>query len=118
MSLTIYHNPHCSKSRATRQMLEDAGQPFETVLYLDDPPGPERLCALADLLGLPVSALVRKGEAEYREATDLPQPGDEKALATWLAAHPKVIQRPIVVDDARGRAVIGRPPGNVRALLE
>lgn len=118
MSLTIYHNPRCSKSRATRQLLEDAGRSFETVLYLEDPPGPERLCALAAMLGLPVSALVRQDEPEYRAATDLPEPGDDRALATWLAAHPKVIQRPIVVDDERGRAVIGRPPGNVQALFE
>ena len=118
MPLTIYHNPRCSKSRATRQLLEDAGRPFETVLYLETPPGPERLCALAALLGLPVRALVRQNEEDYRSATDLPEPGDEKALAAWLSAHPKVLQRPIVVDDERGRAVIGRPPENVRELLE
>jgi arsenate reductase (glutaredoxin) len=117
MALTIYHNPRCSKSRATLRLLEDSGQAFETVLYLETPPTPGRLLALAALLELPVAALARRGEAEYRDAPAPPDPGNEEAFAAWLAAHPRVIERPIVADDERGLAIIGRPPDKVRKLL-
>jgi arsenate reductase (glutaredoxin) len=117
MPLTIYHNPRCSKSRATLALLETSGREFETVLYLETPPDPPRLRALAAMLQLPVAALARRGEPEYREAADLPDPGDEAAFAAWLSAHPRVIERPIVADDERGLAIIGRPPDKLRTLL-
>jgi arsenate reductase len=117
MPLTIYHNPRCSRSRATLRLLEASGRAFDTVLYLETPPDPGRLRALAAMLELPVAALARRGEAEYREAADRPDPGNEEAFAAWLAAHPRVIERPIVADDERGLAIIGRPPDNLRTLL-
>ena len=61
--------------------------------------------------------LLRRGEARFREATDLPALDDDAALAAWLATHPIVLERPIVVDTDSGRAVLGRPPGNVAELL-
>lgn len=118
MSLTIYHNPHCSKSRATLQLLEASGREYETVLYLETPPGAGRLLALAAMLEVPVAALARPGEKEYREAADRPDAGDDAAFAAWLASHPRVIERPIVADDERGIAIIGRPPETLRTLLE
>lgn len=117
MAITIYHNPRCSKSRKSLQILEGADASPTIIRYLDEPPSGPRIEALAGLLGVPVRALVRDNEAEFREADDLPNLNDDSALAGWLSAHPIVLQRPIVVDDAAGRAVIGRPPENVNTLL-
>ncbi|HEX5786736.1 MAG TPA: arsenate reductase (glutaredoxin) [Woeseiaceae bacterium] len=117
MPLTLYHNPRCSKSRATLELIRAAGLSPRIVAYLDDPPDAKRIQALARMLGMPVAGLLRRGEAAYREARDRPDEADDAALADWLARHPRVIERPIVVDESRRLAVIGRPPENVRALL-
>ena len=117
MSLTIYHNPRCSKSRKTLQLIEDAGVGPTIILYLDDVPPPSTILDLANKLGTPVSDLMRRGESDFKEAKDLPDLDDDGAVAEWLARHPRVLQRPIVVDSERGKAIIGRPPENVRGLL-
>lgn len=117
MTITIYHNPRCSKSRKTLRLLEEAGVSPRVVEYLDDPPSAEEIAVLADRLGVNVATIVRTGEAEYKEASDVPDASDNAALAAWLATHPKVLQRPIVVDDESGVAVLGRPPENVQKLL-
>jgi arsenate reductase len=117
MTITIYHNPRCSKSRKTLEIIESAGVAPAVVRYLDDPPGADRIRELAATLGVPVADLLRRNEDDFRNATDLPDLQDDASLANWLAAHPKVLQRPIVIDDAAGRAVIGRPPENVADLL-
>lgn len=117
MGLTIYHNPRCSKSRNTLQIIRDAGVEPTIVLYLQATPSATEILALAARLGLAVADLLRRGEDEFKNADDLPGLDDENALATWIAAHPKILQRPIVVDDESGRAVIGRPPENVKVLL-
>ncbi|MDX1508114.1 MAG: arsenate reductase (glutaredoxin) [Woeseiaceae bacterium] len=117
MSVTIYHNPRCSKSRKTLELIRAAGIEPTIVEYLDTPPSAERIVAIAGLLGVGVEALLRRNETEFGEATDLPDPGDDAALAGWLTRHPRVLQRPIVVSDDGRRAVIGRPPENVNELL-
>lgn len=117
MPLTIYHNPRCSKSRATLALLEEAGAEYEVVRYLDSPPSGRRILRLAALLGVPVRELLRTGEADVAGADDLPDLADDAALAEWISRHPGALQRPIVVDEDTGRARIGRPPGNVRDLL-
>jgi arsenate reductase (glutaredoxin) len=117
MGLTIYHNPRCSKSRQTLEIIREAGVEPDIVRYLDDTPSPETILALAAKLGQPVADLLRRKESEFRTASDLPELDDNEALARWLADHPKVIERPIVVDGDSGRAVLGRPPENVKALL-
>lgn len=117
MALTIYHNPRCSKSRQTLQIIRDAGIEPHIVSYLENTPSAETILALAGQLGLRVADLLRRKENEFRAADDLPDLDDDSALAEWLAHHPKVIERPIVVDADEGRAVLGRPPENVRALL-
>ena len=117
MALTIYHNPRCSKSRKTLQIIDDAGIDPSIVPYLEEPPLPSEILDFADKLEMPVSALLRRGEPDFKEAKDLPDLDDDAALAEWLARHPRVLQRPIVVDNERGRAVIGRPPENVLVLL-
>jgi arsenate reductase len=118
MSITIYHNPRCSKSRNSLELLRDAGIRPEVVEYLRTPPDAATIRHLAGLLGLPVAGLLRRGETEFREATDLPDLADDDALARWLEAHPRVIERPIVVSDDGDRAVIGRPPENVLSLVD
>lgn len=117
MALTIYHNPRCSKSRKTLELIENAGEVVSVVRYLDEPPAAERLLEIAVMLGMPVSAMLRTGEATYKEAGDVPPLDDDSALAAWLARHPIVIERPIVVDDTAEKAVIGRPPENVTTLF-
>ena len=117
MSLTIYHNPRCSKSRKTLEIIRDAGVTPRVVEYLDEPPAAERIIELAGLIGVPVSALIRHNEACFKDAQDLPDPSDDAALAAWVTHHPRALQRPIVVDDSRKRAIVGRPPENVTDLL-
>ena len=117
MSLTIYHNPRCSKSRKTLQLIQDAGIEPTIVRYLDEPPEGAEILELAGVMGVPVAAFLRKGEAAFREAADLPDLADDPALAHWLSANPSVLQRPIVIDADRGKAVIGRPPENVLEFL-
>lgn len=117
MVITIYHNPRCSKSRKSLELLTSAGLNPTIVEYLRQPPDAATIQNLAQMLGVPVSDLLRRGEAEFREATDLPDLADNAALAGWIASNPKALQRPIVVDDEQQQAVIGRPPENVAALI-
>lgn len=117
MSLKIYHNPRCSKSRKTLEIIKEAGVEPDIVLYLEDTPGAAEILEIAGKLGKPVADLLRRGESVFKEATDLPDLSNDAALATWVAAHPIVLERPIVVDTSSGKAVLGRPPENVRELL-
>jgi arsenate reductase len=117
MTITIYHNPRCSKSRKTLELIENAGVRPMVVRYLETPPGADRIRELATTLGMPVSDLLRRNEEEFRGASDLPALDDDASLADWLARHPRVMQRPIVIDDDAGVAVIGRPPENVQEIL-
>jgi len=117
MALTIYHNPRCSKSRQTLQIISETGVSPTIVLYLQEAPAPSEILTIAGQLGLRVADLLRRGERAFKEADDLPDLDNDSALASWLAAHPSVLQRPIVIDDESGTAVIGRPPENVRELL-
>ena len=117
MNITIYHNPRCSKSRKTLKIIQDAGADPRIVEYLRDPPDAATTLRLAQLLDLPVADLLRRGEAEFRDAINLPALDDDAALATWLEQYPQALQRPIVVDEDSNTAVIGRPPENVLRLL-
>lgn len=113
--IRIYHNTRCSKSRATLALLEQRGEPFEVIHYLDNPPTAPELRVLLQQLGMDARELLRAGEAEYR-TLGLADPalGDHALLAA-MAAHPKLIERPIVV--AHGKAIIGRPPEAVLTIL-
>ena len=117
MTITIYHNPRCSKSRKTLELIDAAGISPTIVEYLREPPDAATIQNLAGMLGVPVADLLRRGEAEFKEATDLPDLADDAALAAWIARNPKVLQRPIVVSEAQQQAVIGRPPENVTRLI-
>lgn len=117
MSVTIYHNPRCSKSRASLALLQERGIEPEIVAYLDTPPPAATILELAALLGVSVADLLRRGESEFRDATDLPALDDDSALAAWISAHPRVLQRPILVSADGTRAAIGRPPENIVEVL-
>ncbi len=117
MAVTIYHNPRCSKSRQTMKLIIESGVEHEIVLYEEDTPDGPTIAGLAEKLGLAVADLVRRGESEFKAATDLPDLADNAALARWLSLHPIVLERPIVVDIETGEAVMGRPPENVLRLL-
>ena len=117
MALKIFHNPRCSKSRKTLELIQNAGVEPEIVLYLKDTPSAGEIVEIANKLAVTVSDLLRKGESEFKEASDVPDLGDDAALAAWLEAHPIVIERPIVIDTDSGKAVVGRPPENVNELL-
>ena len=115
MGVRIYHNSRCSKSRGTLELLQARGIEPEVVNYLDTPPSVDDLKDLLRLLGRTPRQLLRTGEAEYRDlGLDDPALGDDAVLQA-MAAHPKLIERPIVV--AGGKAAIGRPPEAVLAIL-
>ena len=113
---TIYHNPRCSKSRATLALLEERGLAPQVVLYLDTPPDTATLADLIARLGLSSARqLLRQGEDEY-QALGLANPAlSEAELIAAMVAHPRLIERPVVVHGPR--AALGRPPENVQAIL-
>jgi len=117
MSITIYHNPRCSKSRKTLEILESEGISPAIVEYLVNPPSAATLLRLAGLLNMSLAELLRRGEDDFKTAGDAVPLADEEALAAWLHDNPRVLERPIVVNESLGRAVIGRPPENVLRLL-
>lgn len=113
--IVIYHNPRCSKSRQTLDLLRAHGIEPEIVQYLENPPNAATLKTLLGKLGMGARQLLRKGEPEYRSAgLDDPACSDARIIAA-MVEHPRLIERPIVV--AGDRAVLGRPPENVLALL-
>lgn len=116
--LTIYHNPHCSKSREALALVQrfstDHRLPLQVVEYLKTPLSLEQLGALQRQLNTPVHAMVRDNEPEYA-SRDLAQ-ADDAALLQALAACPRLLQRPIV--SYRGQALIGRPPALLADWLQ
>ncbi|MFD1216129.1 arsenate reductase (glutaredoxin) [Microbulbifer celer] len=112
---TIYHNPRCSKSRQTLQLLQEHQVEPEIVLYLETPPDKGTLKSLLKKLGIEPRALLRKGEDDYK-VLNLKDPAlSNDQLIEAMVAHPKLIERPIVVKGEH--AVLGRPPENVLELL-
>jgi len=111
----IYHNNRCSKSRATLALLEERGSKVEVINYLGTPPNASELAVLLKQLGMTPRELLRSGEAEY-QSLGLGDPAlDDATLIAAMVAHPKLIERPIVV--ANGKAALGRPPEAVLAIL-
>ena len=112
--ITIWHNPRCSKSRATLAILEASGLPVVIRRYLEDAPSEAELRDAHIALGRPVIDMVRAGEPLFRDL-GLTRDVDADTLVRALAEHPILIERPIVI--RAGQAVIGRPPEAVRRLL-
>lgn len=115
MSITIWHNPRCSKSRQTLQILQDRGIEPEIRLYLDAPPSQDEIQAALRLLGCDARAAMRSGEAIYKELDLGNSALDEDALIRAMAEHPILIERPIVMSGDQAR--IGRPPESVLEIL-
>jgi len=113
--VTIYHNPRCSKSRQTLELLQSKGIDPEVVLYLENPPDSSTLTELLKKLGMGAQQLLRRSEPQFkdnfrdRELTEM-------QLVEAMTRYPKLIERPIVVVD--DRAVLGRPPENVLEIIE
>ncbi|MEJ6001962.1 arsenate reductase (glutaredoxin) [Paucibacter soli] len=108
MSLQIYHNPRCSKSRETLALLTERGLRPEVIEYLQTPPDLAMLQRLQAWLGVPARELLRSGEDEYAQLGLAAASLSDQALLEAIARHPKLLQRPIVVNGQR--AVIARPP--------
>jgi len=113
MTIRIFHNPRCSKSRATLALLQERGIEPEITLYLESPPDADELRSILQKLGLKARELMRKGEAEYREQGLADEALTEDELIAAMVANPRLIERPIVL--ANGRAAIGRP---LEAVIE
>ncbi len=112
--MRIYHNPRCSKSRQTLQLLEENGVSPEVILYLKDPLSRESLQEIISMLGISPFELIRKNETIYKESFK----GKDLSNDEWVSVmveNPKLIERPIVVKG--NKALIGRPPEKVLALL-
>ena len=112
MTLTIWHNPRCSKSRQTLALLEENGHAPKVRRYLEEAPSEAELRAAAAALGLAPIAMMRPNEPEFKAAR-LSKDSPEDALFAAMAHMPKLIERPIVF--VNGKAAIGRPP---EAVLE
>ncbi|MBT7951983.1 MAG: arsenate reductase (glutaredoxin) [Gammaproteobacteria bacterium] len=115
MNVTIYHNPRCSKSRQTLQLLDEQGIEPNIIEYLNTPLSADELKQTLDSLGIRPRDLMRKGEAVYKETgLDDESLSDDQLIAAMLA-NPILIERPIVL--ANGKARIGRPPESVLEIL-
>jgi arsenate reductase (glutaredoxin) len=113
--LKIYHNPRCSKSRETLSLLQQLSQPVEIIEYLSAPPTADELTKLLQQLSLSARQLMRTKEDEYLKLGLSDSSLSEQQLIAAMVAHPKLIERPIVVNG--NKAVIGRPPTNVLNIL-
>jgi len=115
MSITLYHNPKCSKSCQTLELLVEHDIAPEIVEYLKSPPSAEKLQEILTLLGMAPRDLMRKKEDVYAECElDNPSLTDEELIG-FMVNHPILIERPIVL--ANGKAAIGRPPEQVLEIL-
>ena len=114
MAIEIYHNPRCSKSRQTLILLQEQGIEPVIIEYLKTPPSQTELDALLTKLGKEPVELMRKGEEEFKEHFKGKELSRAEAISL-MVAHPKVIERPIVVNG--DKAAVGRPPESVLEIL-
>lgn len=111
----IFHNPRCSKSRQTLELLTERGIEPEIIRYLETPPTEQELKDILSALNLTPRELMRTKEKEYKEQRlNDPELSDEQLIAAMIAT-PKLIERPIVI--ANGKVALGRPPENVLSIL-
>jgi arsenate reductase (glutaredoxin) len=115
MTITIWHNPRCSKSRQTLELLRKKGVEPDIREYLKEPPSKAEIERLVDLVGGDPGALIRDGEPEFKALRKKKAELGKSGVVNAIAAHPILLQRPIVV--AGARAAIGRPPEAVLSLL-
>ncbi|SON50283.1 arsenate reductase (glutaredoxin) [Vibrio tapetis] len=116
MSVVIYHNPRCSKSRETLGLLEERGIEPKIVKYLDESLSTSQLKSVFELLQLPsVRDMMRTKEAVYKELSLGEANVTDEQLFEAMVSNPKLIERPIVI--ANGQAKLGRPPEQVLTIL-
>jgi len=113
--ITIFHNPRCSKSRQTMELLHEKSIQPEVVEYLKTPPDFQAIDDILNMLGIEPRQLMRKGEAEYKENNLADESLSRKQLIEAMVNFPKLIERPIVISN--GKAAIGRPPETVLEIL-
>ena len=112
--ITIWHNPRCSKSRASLALLEENGVTPEQVLYLETPPSTDQITQTLSYLNAKAIDIMRTTEPTFK-TLNLSKDLDELVLIEAMVNNPILIERPIVI--AGNQAVIGRPPENVLTLL-
>ncbi|MBN0986611.1 arsenate reductase (glutaredoxin) [Amphritea pacifica] len=115
MTVEIYHNPRCSKSRATLALLEENNITPEVRLYLENPPTAEQLSGVIAQLGITPRELLRKGEDEYKENNLKDTSLNDQQIIDLMVQFPRLIERPIVISN--GQARIGRPPESVLEII-
>lgn len=115
MDVTIYHNPRCSKSRQTLELIKSQGIEPEIRLYLDDTPSAKELKEVIAKLGITPRELLRKGEDAYKENQLSNKALTDAALINAMVEFPKLIERPIVING--DHAKLGRPPEQVLEIL-
>ena len=115
-NFTIYHNPRCSKSRLTLELLKDKGIDPKVILYLETPPSEKELVLILKKLNMEARELLRKGEAEFKEQNLSDTSKSEEDVIQAMVNFPKLMERPIVIYG--DRAVIGRPPENVLKIIK
>lgn len=113
--VTIYHNPHCSKSRQALQLLEQEGLQPRIIRYLENPPDAQTLKKVLELLGIKPIDLIRKKDKLYTELGLDQQALHAETLINAMVAHPTLIERPIVIHG--NKAVIGRPAERILEIL-
>ena len=114
--ITIYHNPRCSKSRQTLQLLRDNGVEPKIIEYLKIPLQKSELKNIAEMLGLRPKEFIRKNENDFKDNNLGEIIDDNEKIIEAMVSYPKIIERPIVV--VGNVAVIGRPPENVLEILK
>lgn len=112
--MKIYHNPRCRKSREGLAILQEAQVEIDVIEYLKNPVSGEELQDILQKLGIPAIDLVRKNEAIWKEKFKNKNLSESEVIEA-MVAFPKLIERPIVIKG--DKAVIGRPPENISALL-
>ena len=115
MTIQILHNPRCSKSRSTLQLLRDNGHEPEIILYLETPPDADQLKFILTALGRRPRDLMRTGEPEYHQQGLTDEHLSDDQLIAAMVATPKLIELPVVL--ANGKAAVGRPPESVLDIL-
>jgi arsenate reductase (glutaredoxin) len=113
-SVTLYHNPRCSKSRQTLALLEERDLELSIVSYLESPPSKSELAGIVKMLGVRAADILRTGEDEYKDS-GLTADSPESDVLDAIVTTPKLMQRPIVVCGDQAR--IGRPPESVLEIL-
>ena len=114
--ILIYHNPRWGKSRESVKILENSGQQFETIDYINTPPSPSELQVLADKMGIRAKDFIRSRESIFKELDLKSHLENDAVLFQHMSSNPKLIERPIVV--MGDRAVLGRPPEKVEEFIK